>query len=243
MLNSIKNVPAAGRVWSRPALALIVLLLVALAMAGCRQDDPAPEAAGNAAMHRANPARTGVYPTEGPAAYESIKWQFDAADWIFGAPAVWDDAVFFTSYDGNAYAVDRETGAERWRFESGAEIIASAAVADGLVYVGNMGGLIIALESATGAEQWRVEAETGFIGSPAVVDGAVYFTGENGLLLALDAATGVERWRFQMPNTAISYSAAVAGGLVYVAVSDGILYALDSGTGASWRTNQATSRS
>ncbi len=137
-------------------------------------------------MHRANPARTGVYLTNGPAVYQNIKWQFEAGDWVFGAPAVLEDTVYFTSYDGNIYAADRETGAEKWVFESGDVIIASPAAADGLIYVANMSGAIIALDDATGQERWRVDAGAGLSGSPAVVDGVAYFTSEGGLLVALD---------------------------------------------------------
>ena len=108
--------------WGRifPAL-LIVLLLVGCDQAGGTETTIAPDAA----MHRADAARTGVFRTEGLAEYSAIKWQFEAGEWFFGAPAVLGDAIYAASYDGNVYALDRETGAERWRFATDQPIIAA----------------------------------------------------------------------------------------------------------------------
>ena len=181
--------PVQGWAVRRPALILALFALVVLLAAACRQQPNVPESNGGVGMHRANPARTGVYQTNGPTEYESIKWQFEADDWAFGAPAIANGTVYFTSYDGRVYAADTETGAEKWRFDTGATIIASPAVSDGLVYIANMAGSLLALDAESGQERWRVETETGQSGSPAVVDGVVYFGGESGLLVALDAGS------------------------------------------------------
>src|SRR5690606_22799270 len=194
---------------SASAAIATALLIVLTAACGRGTADTGIEAASVVAMHRADAARTGRYQTEGPVEYQSIKWQFEADDWVFGAPAVVGDSVYFAGYDGDAYAVDRETGAEKWRFESGDVIIAAPAADDTHVFVANMSGLIVALNSATGEKRWEVDAGTGFSGSPAVVADLVYFAGENGLLLALDKHTGEEKWRFQQPNAAIPFSPAV----------------------------------
>lgn len=234
-----------SRMPARPALIMAALALLILLLAACQEGgaSSSPEIAAGAAMHRANPARTGVYLTSGPETYQSIKWQFEAADWIFGAPAIVDDRVYFTSYDGNAYAADRESGEELWRVETGESIIASPAVAGDMVFVGNMSGTILALDSATGEERWRQDVGSGFSGSPAVVEGSIYFTTENGLLIALDTKTGAEKWRFQQPETAMPFSPAIANGIVYVPVSNGVLYALDAATGEeSWRFDPSSAR-
>lgn len=222
-----------GRTRVRPAVHLALLGLLVILLSACQQGGKAtPEAApADAAMHRADPARTGVYRTEGLAEYTNIKWQFAADDWVFGAPAILGGRAYFTSYDGNVYAVDSKTGVEVWRFETGGTIIAAAAVADNIVYVGNMLGTVFALDSATGEERWRVDIGSGFSGSPAVSDGTVYFASENATLVALDAKTGEEKWRFEKPDLAMPFSPAVADGVIYIPVSNGALYAIDAVTG------------
>lgn len=148
--------PVQGRAKLRPTLLLAIIALVLLP-AACRQQPVVPESNNGTAMHRANPARTGVYQTKGPTKYESIKWQFEADDWVFGAPAVANGTVYFTSYDGRVYAADAETGAEKWRVDTGTTIIASPAVSNGLVYVANMAGSLLALDARAGRNvgAWR----------------------------------------------------------------------------------------
>lgn len=214
--------------------AILILALLPPLAAGCRQ--PATGSTTPAAMHRANPARTGVYETQGLAEYSAIKWQFQAQDWVFATPAVGDDLVYFGSYDGRLYAADLAGGQEKWRFEIDAPIIASPAAADGLVFFGGMDGIAYALDDQTGAETWRATIGGGIIGSPLVTDGLVYFAGDSGLLVALDAKTGDEQWRFQQEGAPIVFSPAVSDGLIYVPVGGGILYALDAQTGVEqWR--------
>lgn len=214
---------------------LVAIML--LSFAGCNQASTTPD---QPAMHRANPARTGVYQPESMNTYESIKWQFETGDWVFGAPAVSSDAVFFGSYDGLIYAADAETGEERWRFETTQPIIASPATADGMVFAGSMDGHLYALDERSGEEQWQVDIGGGIIGSPAVVENLVYVAADNGLLLALETRTGEELWRFQKDNEAIVFSPAVADGTVFVPLSDGILYALDAQSGdEAWRYDSA----
>jgi outer membrane protein assembly factor BamB len=113
--------------------------------------------------------------------------------------------VFFTSWDGNVYALDWATGRERWRFawdpQPGASFPAAgsptiADLAGRRTVVVGAGETMYALDAATGAEIWRFAAGTGcrdattglpaglcgFAGernqvetSPIVADGVVYF--------------------------------------------------------------------
>jgi len=247
----------AGRWSAARRLSSVVCGLLLLALAGCGGDSSAPEIAGEAAMHRANPARTGVYETAALDSYEAVKWQFETGEWIFAAPAVLDDSVYAASNNGNVYALDRETGEERWRFATGGAILASPAAAGDLVYAASMDGNVYALDAATGEERWRValgsddpDTPGGFTGSPAIVEDTLYVANESGVLAALDAQTGEERWRFQKSKTQvaseqpaswpIAFSPAIADGAVYVPVSDGILYVLDAATGEEqWQYDPA----
>lgn len=212
----------------------LLLALFLFIVAGCGQANTAPTAPP--AMHRANPARTGVYDTQGPDDYSGVKWQFQAQDWVFTTPAIGDGLVYFGSYDGRVYAADLADGLEKWRFETDAPIIASPAAADGLVFIGGMDGNAYALNGQTGAEAWRASIGGGIIGSPVVTNDTVYFVSDNGLLLALEAKTGNELWRFQQVDAPIVYSPAVSDGTIYLPVGGGILVALDAQTGAEqWR--------
>ena len=43
----------------------------------------------------------------------------DPFDLYLSSPAVWKGVVYFGSGDGNVYALDAVSGAERWKFHTG----------------------------------------------------------------------------------------------------------------------------
>ncbi len=75
-----------------------------------------------------------------------VNWQFPASDWIVSSPAVTSTAVYFGSYDGHLYALDRATGARLWDYQTGDRITSSPAVVDGVVYVGSEDGVFYAFK-------------------------------------------------------------------------------------------------
>jgi eukaryotic-like serine/threonine-protein kinase len=219
----------------------VLFLFISVISTGCNREVSQVEPA---AMHRANPARTGVYDTQGLESFTDIQWQFQTGDWIFAAPAISDDTVYIASYDGQVYAINQDTGQEQWRFATTEPILASPAIADGIVLVGGMDGNAYGLDGESGAEQWRLTIGGGFVGSPAVVDQLGYFAGLDGVVVALDIHSGSEVWRFEKAGTTIAFSPAVADGAIFIPVSDGVLYVLDAETGTElWSYDPAVGTS
>ena len=60
----------------------------------------------NGAMFRANPARTGVYPGEGPRTLSGVAWEFETGGEVFTSPAVAGGTVYVGSNDNNLYALE-----------------------------------------------------------------------------------------------------------------------------------------
>jgi outer membrane protein assembly factor BamB len=75
-----------------------------------------------------------------------ITWRFMASDWVLSSPAVTPSTVYFGSYDGHLYAVDRATGARQWDYLTGGIVSSSPAVADGMVFVGSEDGNLYAFD-------------------------------------------------------------------------------------------------
>jgi outer membrane protein assembly factor BamB len=114
----------------RSRTAMLWMLLVALILSGCGgQGQDAP-------MFRANPARTGVFPSNGPTTLNELAWKFKTDGMVNSSPAVADGVVYVGSGDGRLYALDARTGKEKWSFNTGGEVFSSPAVADGVVYAG-----------------------------------------------------------------------------------------------------------
>ena len=125
-----------GHLHSRTAM--LWMLLVALILSGCGgQGQDAP-------MFRANPARTGVFPSNGPTRLNELAWKFKTDGMVNSSPAVADGVVYVGSGD-RLYALDAKTGQEKWRFKTDGAIVSSPAVAGGVVYFASTDGYLYAV--------------------------------------------------------------------------------------------------
>jgi len=207
----------------------------------------AASALADSTMFRGNPQHTGVYdsPFKYPAQKE--RWRFKTGHLNRSTPAVADGVVYAGSADGNLYALDAQTGAQKWVFQTPGEITSSPAVANGVVYVNNDAGFF-AVDAQTGKSVWTFK--TGdpvaftrrwdfYQSSPVYVDGVLYFGSADSYLYALEAMTGKLLWKFKTEGRVRS-SPAVAEGVIYGGSMDGNLYALDAKTGQlKWKFKTA----
>ncbi len=163
------------------------------------------------------------------------QWHVSVQDLILAAPVYADGVVYFGTSDGQVYAVDAETGAEKpgWPFRAREAIWASPLVAGGRVYVPSMDHSLYCLEAATGQVVWEFKANGSFAAQPILADGILYVGAFDGRLYAIHADSGqaVEGFAFQADNWIWS-EALLADGRLYVTALDGRLYALDPATGA-----------
>ncbi len=163
------------------------------------------------------------------------QWHVSAQDLILAAPVYADGVVYFGTSDGQVYAVEAETGAEKpgWPFRAREAIWASPLVAGGRVYVPSMDHSLYCLEAATGQVVWEFKANGSFAAQPILADGILYIGAFDGRLYAIHADSGqaVEGFAFQADNWIWS-EALLADGRLYVTALDGRLYALDPATGA-----------
>jgi outer membrane protein assembly factor BamB len=128
----------------------------------------------------------------------------DPWDCYLSSPLVWNGAVYFGSGDGNVYALDAATGAEKWKFKTGDVVHASPAIADGTLFIGSWDSYFYALDAATGAGKWKFKTgedpdthnQQGIQSSAAVMDGTVYFGCRDAHLYALDEPTGQMKWSY-----------------------------------------------
>jgi eukaryotic-like serine/threonine-protein kinase len=132
-------------------------------------------------------------------------------------------AVYFGSFDGHYYAVDRVTGKEKWRFKTGGE-----------QWMGAKG-----YWGMKPSDQYMEDLWDFYLSSPildSTPDGTtLYFGSSDGTVYALNPDTGTERWKFKTSGS-IHSSPALYGGVVYIGSWDAHLYALDAKSGAlKWK--------
>ena len=120
------------------------------------------------------------------------KWSVKTGGPIAASPTEVGGIVYVGSWDGNEYAFDGISGAQKWKTNLGLTndppchpptlgITSAAAVQGGVVYVGGGDAFWYALDAATGAVLWKVftgdNSQTGAHynwSSPLIVNGAAY---------------------------------------------------------------------
>jgi outer membrane protein assembly factor BamB len=92
-------------------------------------------------------------------------WQCDARDTILSQPAVDSERVYFTSRDGNCYAVSRINGRVRWKKNIGGPLVAGPALVSAesepgtvsSLYVGTTDGKFECLDADAGKAYWSMD--------------------------------------------------------------------------------------
>ena len=167
-------------------------------------------------------------PSEGA----SEGWRFRTGGEVWSSPRAAGDLVLVGSDDGNLYALDRASGAERWRLDAGGALRDDVSVSEGRVFLATAGYLrAVALDD--GRELWRRRLPV--ISPPTLVrhgNGAVVAGSYDRNLYALDPDDGSVLWR--VPTTGENRTAAAVAEGVLAAGSDaGELLLVDLATGTA----------
>ena len=164
----------------------------------------------------------------------------DPWDCWLSSPTLWKGTVYFGSGDGNVYALDANTGAQRWKFKTGDVVHASPAIADGMIFIGSWDSYFYALDALTGIQKWKFKTgvdavahnQQGIQSSAAVANGMVFFGCRDSHLYALDEFTGQKKWAYATGGTWVLTSPAVHEGKVFFGISYGSkVFAADVKTG------------
>ncbi len=141
---------------------------------------------------------------------QQVVARFQAEDWLWGAPVLDEDVLYFGDLSGNLYAVQvREEGfAQLWkRSLAKAGIRAAPILTNGLLVVGAQDERLYAVHKEDGSDAWEattkgavlsdlvfVPAQEGGQDRPALV--IVGTDDAKHLIAAFDAASGEARWEY-----------------------------------------------
>ncbi len=192
-------------------------------------------------MFQANLERTGVYDDIGPEENPELVWKFDAGSAVFSTPLVYDGTVYFVSFEGGVYAVDKEDGSVIWEKDLEGEPSFQIALNEEILLVGlrfsdeENNSYLMSLDRMTGEENWRFESEhqTG-LSTPVIYDETAFLTSVQGYLFSLDLRTGEELWR--LPIQGRQGQIVISDGTLYFQDSSQVLHAISSDLGQEeWR--------
>ena len=119
---------------------------------------------------------------------------FEGAGGSWSTPALYGDAVFFSTAAGRVLEVDRESGEVLYELQVGAPSIASPVVVDGVLVLGDCLGDLYAWDVSDPTQSppllWRMHFEGCIESTPAVWRGWLYLGTREGYLYGItDAAT------------------------------------------------------
>jgi outer membrane protein assembly factor BamB len=166
------------------------------------------------------------------------QWLADVGHDGAATPAVYDDTVYVTVWNGGANvdrglaAVDAESGDIQWRGRTDADVTTSPAVtADGVFVGGGYETTTVAAFDHGGTERWRHDLGE-YASTPAVADGTVVYGAGTARVVAYDAASGTQRWQVDTDGDTTA-APTVADGRVLVGTRAGTLYAFDLQDGST----------
>ena len=161
-----------------------------------------------------------------------------------------DDRVFASSYDGNTYALSRDTGAVLWKHSLLADAPADQPGFDGKrarfqnilarpCGIASDGKMVVqcvfdqsravALDCTAGKRLWTFQTG-GWVRTPTIVEGKVFVPSQDKQLYCLDPSTGKLIWEFETPSW-LGSAAALHEGVVYLPHHRGRLYRISAKSG------------
>lgn len=184
-------------------------------------------------------------------------WKFTTRRAIKSDPVVKGDIVYFTSYDGNIYALKIANKEVVWKFPSSHNEKVSTLKAEGkdvsglvedlkvgefsysspyidgeILYVGNLDNHLYAVNINDGTLVFRFKTEDAVTSSPVVENGIVYFGSNDKNLYAIDAKDGKKVYYKVETQGWINSSPRIVDDKIYFGSNDKNLYIVDKKTGS-----------
>nr|MDQ4040288.1 PQQ-like beta-propeller repeat protein [Actinomycetota bacterium] len=169
------------------------------------------------------------------------RWTFKASGTISSGAALTRSTLYFASYGGSVYALNRFTGRLRWRTSvRGARgnrvpFYSTPALGRGRLIVGGLDGSVYALDARTGDQKWRYDGDGYVYGSASIWRRRVYVGDFGGGFHAISLRSGRRLWKRRIGP--IIGSPTVMRGIVYISsLRPPRTYAYDARSGRQvWR--------
>ena len=148
------------------------------------------------------------------------RWTFKASGTISSGAALTRSTLYFASYGGSVYALNRFNGKLRWRTSvrgprnNTVPFYATPALARGRLIVGGLDGSVYALDARTGDQKWRYDGDGYVYGSASVWHGRVFVGDFGGGFHAISLKSGRRLWKRSLGP--IIGSPTVMRGYVYI---------------------------
>jgi outer membrane protein assembly factor BamB len=166
-------------------------------------------------------------PRHGDGRFRAIDWRTGRTIWshkangtISSGAALTKSTLYFASYGGSVYALNRFNGKLRWKTtvrgprSNLVPFYATPAIGRGRLIVGGTDGSVYALDARTGSQKWRYDGDGYVYGSAAIWHGRVFIGDFGGGFHAVSLKSGRRLWKHSIGP--VIGSATVMRGIVYI---------------------------
>jgi len=164
-----------------------------------------------------------------------IIWEFktdegEIGNAIYSSPVSDEEKIYITSWNGNIYAIEIESGKKIWETNIGWSSESTPLIVEDKIIVGSSDGLFL-LDKDNGKIIWKKEFRA-ISTKPAFYDNVVYTGSHDGNVYAIDIETSDILWKFETEGE-IHSSPIVYENSLYFGSNDGYLYNIDLKNGLS----------
>jgi len=176
-------------------------------------------------------ARTRWLPANGVKPPFKRLWKYGDRPLIEFPPIYVNGRLYFVNNNGQAFALDADTGKVIWERPVGKLNASSPAYARGRLYMVTLvPGKVLALDAKTGKTIWSRPLPGRAESSPVVVGHTVYFGCESTQLFAVSTRNGKTKWTAELAG-AVKAAPAYKDGTLYVGDYGGEMSAVNAKTG------------
>ena len=162
------------------------------------------------------------------------RWRFKTNGFVYSTPVVEEDVVYFGSFDGNVYAVNRRNGNTLWVKNIEKSVTSSIALHAGFLYLAAK-DMIYCINRTNGTVKWSYTLDQEVISTPAVDDEENVYVQSfyGGIMQGIFCInSGTQRWF--LPTGGGTGSAVVVNDGIVIGGSSGTLYAVSKDGSIKW---------
>jgi eukaryotic-like serine/threonine-protein kinase len=159
-------------------------------------------------------------------------WTFQTEGEIKSSPNVYQNCIYFGSYDQHLYCLSL-SGTLIWKYLTGGPVHSTPAAAGGMVYVSGCDAIFRAVAADTGKEAYEISIGEYTGASAALRDGYAYVGTFANEVLGLNLEQKKVQWTYRHATRALPYysSAAVTQDYVVLGGRDKMVHCLQRSTG------------
>ena len=173
-----------------------------------------------------NPARTRFLPAKGVKPPYRLIWHYTGKPLLEFPPVYAAGRLYFIDNNGNAYALNANTGKVLWHRRVGRLNASSPAYHRNRIYIVNLvPGHVVKLDARTGRLLWKRPLPDRAESSPVVIGRSIYFGCEDGNLYSLSTVNGNVRWATPLGGP-VKAAPAYYRGVLYVGDYGGYMNAV-----------------